>query len=90
MAGNKAAWAEMKRYNIHDVLSTEELYDKLKAWVPQTGPNIYQLKDMTVKCRVCGDATRMRRKGVEMSRRGPLQKYQCQNCGSWTQGKKSV
>ncbi len=40
LAGNLAAWNEMKRYNIHDVLATEELYNKLHQWTPQTMPSI--------------------------------------------------
>src|SRR5579859_6765409 len=31
MAGNKAAWDEMKLYNTHDVLSLEELYLKIRG-----------------------------------------------------------
>jgi DNA polymerase elongation subunit (family B) len=30
--GNKKAWEEMKTYNIHDVLATEELYNRFKKW----------------------------------------------------------
>ena len=41
--GNKQAWAEMKRYNIHDVLSTEELYTKLQQWTPQSMPSVHHL-----------------------------------------------
>lgn len=32
LKGNKEAWDEMKKYNIHDVLATEELYNVLKQW----------------------------------------------------------
>lgn len=32
LKGNKTAWNEMKKYNIHDVLATEELYNVLKQW----------------------------------------------------------
>jgi uncharacterized protein YprB with RNaseH-like and TPR domain len=39
LKGNKKAWAEMKTYNVHDVLATEELYRKIEAWVPQSMPN---------------------------------------------------
>lgn len=41
LAGNKAAWDEMKRYNIHDVLATEELYQKLHIWTPASMPSIH-------------------------------------------------
>lgn len=32
MKKNQKAWKEMKRYNIHDVLATEELYNRFKKW----------------------------------------------------------
>lgn len=32
LKGNKEAWEEMKKYNCHDVLATEELYLVLKEW----------------------------------------------------------
>ena len=36
LKGNKEAWDEMKKYNIEDVLSTEELYLKIRAWAPES------------------------------------------------------
>jgi len=87
LAGNMAAWDEMKRYNIHDVLATEELYDKVKAWAPQAMPSAFYVKDTSTECHTCGRNDKMRRKGIEMTKRGPAQKYQCQGCGAWTQGK---
>lgn len=32
LKGNKEAWNEMEKYNKHDVLATEELYNVLKQW----------------------------------------------------------
>lgn len=86
LKGNKAAWDEMRLYNIHDVLATEELYEKVKAWTPKTAPALFYVKDVSTKCRRCGKSDKMRRKGKEMTRRGFVQKYQCQGCGAWTQG----
>jgi hypothetical protein len=43
LKGNKQAWAEMKKYNIHDVLSTEELYLKLQKWTPVSMPSVHHL-----------------------------------------------
>jgi len=43
LKGNMEAWKEMKKYNIHDVLSTEELYTKLQKWVPQRMPSVHHL-----------------------------------------------
>lgn len=43
LKGNSQAWAEMKKYNIHDVLSTEELYTRLQEWVPERMPSVHHL-----------------------------------------------
>lgn len=86
--GNNKAWDEMKRYNINDTLCTEELYTKLRAWVPSTMPNVHYVQNIAVSCRVCGESDRMRRKGIEMRQKGPIQKYQCQKCGAYTSGGK--
>jgi DNA polymerase elongation subunit (family B) len=83
LAGNKAAWDEMKKYNILDVLSTEELYQKIKAWTPASMASAYS----GPQCRVCGDATKMQRRGYEIRKTGRYRRYQCQNCAAWTVGR---
>lgn len=78
--GNKEAWAEMKKYNIQDVLSTEELYEAVKAWGPKNMPSVYSLP---LKCSVCG-AT-VQRRGTEIKGKTLVQRVQCKNpsCGKW-------
>lgn len=39
LKGNRAAWDEMKAYNIADTLATEELYKRIEPWVSQNMPN---------------------------------------------------
>jgi RNase H-like protein len=70
LKGNKAAWAEMKRYNIHDVLATEELYGKLKAWAPVNAPKVFM-----VGCSACGHS--LTKNGVVAG----VQRLRCLNCG---------
>lgn len=82
LKGNDEAWAEMKKYNIHDVLATEELYEKLKAWAPKNAPVVFAT---TVGCTVCGGA-RVRR-GIRAVRFSQVQTYQCRSCGHWSQEK---
>lgn len=53
--GNIKAWEEMKRYNIHDVLSTEELYNNLKDFAPKAFPN-----PDNDKCNGCGKENRLK------------------------------
>lgn len=88
LAGNKEAWNVMKDYNIHDVLSTEELYEKIKAWVPQSMPNVHIVEDVSKKCRTCGRVGIMMKRGFFYTKLGSYQRYQCKSCGAWAQGVK--
>lgn len=83
LKGNKEAWDEMKRYNIHDVLSTEELYEKLKAWAPETMPKPHG--DNSEKCGVCGK-NRLIKRGTMRTVKQLYQRFQCQACGAWSKG----
>jgi DNA polymerase elongation subunit (family B) len=71
--GNSDAWKEMRKYNIHDVLATEELYEKLKAWAPKNAPSVF-----AVGCGVCGGT--MSKNGV----RAGVQLFRCRSCGRAT------
>lgn len=80
LKGNKRAWAEMRRYNIHDVLSTEELYNAVKAWGPQNMPKLF---NSPVTCSVCGYVAQ--RRGTELKGKTLVQRIRCKNlqCGRW-------
>lgn len=65
LKGNQAAWDEMKKYNILDTLSTEELYTKLKAWAPKSFPDV----DAS-KCDSCGKENRIKLKCQECGKWG--------------------
>ncbi len=73
MKGDIKAWNEMKRYNIQDVRSTEELYMKLRAWAPANAPSV----TWTDACKRCGEAML-----TGNGRRGLVQRYRCLNCGA--------
>jgi DNA polymerase elongation subunit (family B) len=85
LKGNKEAWEEMKRYNIHDVLSTEELYEKIKAWAPETMPKPHG--NTAEKCGVCGKYD-LQKRGTMRTLKLIFQRYQCQSCGAWSKGPK--
>lgn len=85
LKGNRAAWEEMKRYNIHDVLSTEELYMKIRAWAPESMPDVFAGADPEISCRTCG-SFEMQKRGTTIKKRLKYQRFQCQNCGVWTTG----
>lgn len=90
LSGNIKAWNEMKEYNIHDVLSTEEFYNIIKPWTPQTKPHVHMVADITLECRFCGRAGKMQRRGIIISKQASYQRFQCIKCGAWAQGKKET
>jgi DNA polymerase elongation subunit (family B) len=90
LAGNQAAWKEMKRYNIHDVLSTEELYMKIRAWAPQNAPAVHRVNDPALDCPVCGAKGRCRRNGYHTTKAGKFPQMQCTACFAYHQGPKET
>lgn len=85
LKGNREAWDEMRRYNIHDVLSTEELYLKTRAWFPASTPEAFLSTDR--KCGVCGKNSKTKQ-GIVRTRQGIYQQYKCKDCGRWSKGEK--
>jgi DNA polymerase elongation subunit (family B) len=86
LQGNKKAWNEMREYNIHDVLATEEFYEKIKAWAPESAPKPFPRAKGSMACETCGDDGRMIRRGVAVKVAFRYQRWQCQTCGKWATG----
>lgn len=84
--GNNDAWEEMKKYNIHDVLSTEELFEKIRAWTPKSAPSIFTDRGT---CVVCG-SKRVEKRGFERTKVSTFQRLRCLNptCRKWFRGEK--
>ena len=87
LKGNKKAWAEMKRYNIHDTLSTEELYMKLRAWAPDTFPKPFFIPGDNRKCGTCGNHTLVKH-AKAITKTAAYQMYRCKHCGACPRGEK--
>lgn len=77
LKGNKDAWNHMKKYNIHDVLSLEEYYNKVKGW-----DNTVNVAEDGLGCRSCG-SQKLERRGYDKTAAGVYQRYQCKDCGGW-------
>jgi DNA polymerase elongation subunit (family B) len=86
MKNNIKAWDEMKRYNIEDVLSTEELYTKIRPWTPETMPNVHPVDKTKSKCRVCGSSDVVRN-GYRFSNHVKFARILCRACGAWSKDK---
>jgi DNA polymerase elongation subunit (family B)/DNA-directed RNA polymerase subunit RPC12/RpoP len=79
LAGNVEAWDEMKRYNIRDVLSLEELYRKLAPWDNSINMALYHDKPAMV-CS-CGSKI-FNKNGFAYTSLGKFQRYTCAKCGA--------
>jgi hypothetical protein len=81
---NPEAWKEMKKYNVHDVLSDEELYIKTRGWSKQKAPTIYE--NVTGrKCAYCG-AFKLVVHGHKIKRKAKFKYMQCRACGKFQMG----
>lgn len=87
MVGNKDAWREMKKYNIYDILSLEELYDTLIPWDSTLNFNLYTDTDDHV-CK-CG-STEFRKIGFGYTAAGKFQRHRCKKCGAETRDKENL
>ena len=87
LAGNLEAWDEMKKYNMYDVLSLEELYTKLIPWDRGINFNAYSSSEESV-CN-CG-STDLRKKGFHYTNKGKYQRYICQDCGAESRDSKNL
>ena len=87
MNGDKDAWKRMEDYNIQDVVLLESLYDNLLPWI-KNAPNRNLYQDIT-GCPTCG-SHHLQKRGTAVSTTGTYQRYQCKDCGSWSQGTKSL
>lgn len=77
------AWALMEKYNKHDVVLTEQLYDKLKPWIPGH-PNVLLYEELPgqIACPTCG-SDHFQRRGTRQLATGVYQQYQCRECWTW-------
>lgn len=91
MAGDKAAWATMQRYNVADVVLTERLYTRLKPWVRNLpNPALYGDADVAEKtCASCGSGN-VSSRGLAYTKLTSYQRYQCNDCQRWGRGKNRV
>jgi len=78
LKGNKKAWREMQLYNKHDVLATEELYNKLKAWDNTINFDVFRNDEQNL-CD-CGHPA-FRKWGFRFTNGGKFQRLKCKACG---------
>ncbi len=85
--GDKRAWQVMRTYCIHDVLSTEESYNKIRGWIKTQNLGCY-IDDAVMRCK-CG-SDKVTREGFAHTEAGKYQIYHCKSCGKWPRSAKNL
>lgn len=86
LLGNAKAWAEMKKYNIVDVKSLEELYLVLRGWAAGH-PNVAAFfPDEDARCPKCG-SKKLTEKGRAFTQTGEYKRFLCGGCGGYSRSR---
>jgi uncharacterized protein YprB with RNaseH-like and TPR domain len=84
MAGDKASWDTMRKYNKQDVSLLERVYLKLRKWAPRH-PNLASLAGKE-GCSRCGSSKLVKR-GFAYTDMSRAQRYFCNDCRGYSAGK---
>ena len=87
LKGDMKAWKLMKMYNEQDVILLEKLYKKLLPFM-NTHPPVGMYNGKPMSCPNCG-SSHVQRRGFMKTRTSVYQRFQCQDCGSWSKATKS-
>jgi DNA polymerase elongation subunit (family B) len=80
LAGDAKAWAKFKKYNIQDVVITEQLFVLLSPWVK--GPHRGLWEKNLKGCHACA-RKRLRPDGCVYTKTRIYPRAQCRDCGAW-------
>lgn len=89
--GDPAAWQTMKKYNIQDILLTEELYYQLLPWIPQAAhphPGLYVGSGDV--CGRCGSTDLLLEEKPYRTSLSAYPMYRCSECTGLSRGKKAL
>lgn len=82
--GDPKAQKKMAKYCAQDVILLEKLYKRIRPYIrnhPHTG------KTKGIACGACR-SERLQSRGVRRTKMFKIQRIQCQDCGSWQDGKR--
>lgn len=81
--GDLACQKTMEEYNRHDVVLTEELYDRLRGWIPNH-PNLNMYRAERVSgCDQCG-GTELEEAGFHYTPTRAYKQWRCSSCGGYS------
>lgn len=91
MAGKAEAWKQMEKYNRHDVVLTEKLFDRIRPWIRNIpNPALYDEADpVDQTCPDCGSCE-LTKEGFAYTKVSKFQRYSCDACGRWSRGAKRL
>jgi hypothetical protein len=79
---NPKAWKSMRKYNIPDVLSMEDIYLRLRPWTNDMNVAVYTDDEHTV-CPCCG-SNDLVLDGFAHTNVSKYNRYRCNMCGGWS------
>lgn len=89
MKNEPAAWAELKRYNVRDVVATENLYLALRPWAKGL-PNLAAFyADDEKRCPRCGSVN-LTPYGTYKTNVSEYPQYVCGCCGGFSHGRYTI
>lgn len=84
MDGDPRAQRRMEKYCIQDVRLLEKVYKKIKSYIrdhPHMGTSKHE-------CGACG-SNDVQKRGYRRTKQFKIERLACQNCGSWSSGKRT-
>jgi DNA-directed RNA polymerase subunit RPC12/RpoP len=81
---NPKAWDVMKTYNVQDVITLEQVYEKLLPWMDDH-PHVMVDNPKEPVCPKCGGS--VQRRGFYFTQVSKYQRYRCNNCGGWSRSR---
>lgn len=86
----RKAWLEMRRYNKQDVVTTRELFHRAKHLITNLpSPHLFDENVDELSCSSC-EGTNVQRRGYAVKQTRKYPRFQCTDCGRWSQGTRSV
>ena len=85
-AEDAASWELMERYNRHDVVLLEQVYQKLRPWADTV--NMAHWADGELACKRCGSKN-VQKRGVRRTNASVFQAYQCNDCRGYSRAPKA-
>lgn len=81
---NVDAFEAMLNYNIQDVLTLEEVYEKMLPWIDEH-PNVFVDDPFEPRCPKCGGE--VQRRGSYYTNVNKYQRFRCKSCGGWSRSR---